>query len=174
MSNKNMGIKILGGAIAITGLYMIYAYGKKKGWFGSEKKMNEEKKEEPSKKFKIDVAEPQKISEAQFNVGTDKFPMGKGARGNNVKLLQQALGGKQILPNSYKRGIADGMFGQETENALLSQTGKIVVNSMSEIEKIASKNGLVRSITTSGFEYIPKSQQNILTKGNLPTFPLFK
>ena len=44
MSNKNMGAKILGGAIAITGLYMIYTYGKKKGWFGSEKQMQEEKK----------------------------------------------------------------------------------------------------------------------------------
>jgi peptidoglycan hydrolase-like protein with peptidoglycan-binding domain len=164
MSNKNMGIKILGGALAITGLYMIYAYGKKKGWFGSEKQIDEEKKVAGSIE---DKTQPK-------DVVIGNFPIAKGSKGSNVKLLQQALGGKQKLPNSYKRGIADGIFGQETENALLSQTGQIVVNSMSEIEQIASKNGLVRSITTSGFEYTPKSQQNILTKGNLPTFPLFK
>lgn len=44
MSNKNMGTKILGGALAITGLYLIYTYAKKKGWIGSETQMKEEKK----------------------------------------------------------------------------------------------------------------------------------
>jgi hypothetical protein len=44
MTNKNMGTKILGGALAITGLYLIYTYAKKKGWIGSETQMKEEKK----------------------------------------------------------------------------------------------------------------------------------
>ena len=44
MSNKNMGAKILGGALAITGLYLIYTYAKKNGFIGGEKQMQEEKK----------------------------------------------------------------------------------------------------------------------------------
>jgi hypothetical protein len=44
MSNKNMVTKIVGGALAITGLYLIYTYAKKNGWIGSERQMNEEKK----------------------------------------------------------------------------------------------------------------------------------
>jgi hypothetical protein len=44
MSNKNMVTKIVGGALAITGLYLIYTYAKKNGWIGSEKQMKEEKK----------------------------------------------------------------------------------------------------------------------------------
>jgi cytoskeletal protein RodZ len=48
---------------------------------------------------------------------TDDFPLKKGSKGNNVKLLQQALlakYGKSILP---KYG-ADGDFGSETSSAL--------------------------------------------------------
>jgi cytoskeletal protein RodZ len=48
---------------------------------------------------------------------SDDFPLKKGSKGNNVKLLQQALlakYGKSILP---KYG-ADGDFGSETVNAL--------------------------------------------------------
>lgn len=48
---------------------------------------------------------------------TDAFPLKKGSKGNNVRLLQEALiakHGKSILP---KYG-ADGDFGTETGNAL--------------------------------------------------------
>jgi hypothetical protein len=50
-------------------------------------------------------------------VSTDAFPLKKGSKGNNVRLLQEALiakYGKSILP---KYG-ADGDFGTETTNAL--------------------------------------------------------
>jgi len=58
-----MGIKILGGAIAITGLYMIYEYGKKKGWFGSEKQMKEQKKIAEDKPQPKDVVIPKKTTQ---------------------------------------------------------------------------------------------------------------
>jgi hypothetical protein len=106
-------------------------------------------------------------------VGSDKFPMGKGAKGYNVKLLQQALGGKDKLPNSFKKGTPDGIFGSETESVLEAQTGKTTVASMSELESIASKNGLVKSLTPFGYTFIPKAKQNILTKGS-KGLPLFK
>lgn len=51
------------------------------------------------------------------NTTTDAFPLKKGSKGNNVRLMQEALiakYGKSILP---KYG-ADGDFGTETVNAL--------------------------------------------------------
>ena len=44
MKSKNMINQLVGGALAITGLYLIYTYGKNKGWFGSGNQMKEEKK----------------------------------------------------------------------------------------------------------------------------------
>lgn len=155
---KNYILPIL---LGVAGVAFVYSYMKKKKSKGGEKP------------FKIDVPEPEKIDEAQFNVGSDKFPMGKGAKGYNVKLLQQALGGKDKLPNSFKKGTPDGIFGSETESVLQAQTGKTTVASMSELESIASKNGLVKSLTPFGYTFIPKAKQNILTKGS-KGLPLFK
>lgn len=76
-------------------------------------------------------ASPQSIMES------DSFPLKKGSRGNNVRLLQEALiakYGKSILP---KYG-ADSDFGTETVNAL-------------------KKAGLSAAITESAF--------NVLTQG---------
>ena len=66
MNKKNMIPQLVGGALAITGLYMLYSYGKKNGWFGSEKQMNEEKKVAGSIEDKTqpkDVVTPPKASQ---------------------------------------------------------------------------------------------------------------
>ncbi len=58
-----------------------------------------------------------KAATATRTVSTDEFPLKKGSKGNNVRLLQEALiakYGKSILP---KYG-SDGDFGTETANAL--------------------------------------------------------
>jgi len=58
--------KILGGALAITGLYIIYMYAKKSGWIGSGEKMEEEKKVAGSIEDKTqpkDVVESPKTSQ---------------------------------------------------------------------------------------------------------------
>jgi hypothetical protein len=43
-----------------------------------------------------------------------EFPLKNGSSGNNVKLLQEKLGGL----------VVDGFFGNKTEQALISKTGK--------------------------------------------------
>jgi hypothetical protein len=129
---KNYIIPIL---LGITGVALVYSYLKK----------NKGEKPE-AKPFKIDVPEPEKIGEVDFNVGTDKFPMGKGARGYNVERKP------------------DGIFGSETEKVLEEQTGKKTVSTLQDVEKIASKNGLVKSFTKEGYTFIPKSKQNILAQ----------
>jgi hypothetical protein len=66
MNKKNMIPQLVGGALAITGLYMLYSYGKKNGWFGSEKQMKEEKKVAGSIEDKTqpkDVVVPPKTSQ---------------------------------------------------------------------------------------------------------------
>lgn len=66
MSNKNMVGKILGGAFAIAGLYLIYTYAKKNGWIGGEKQMKEENKVAGSIEDKTqpkDVVTPPKASQ---------------------------------------------------------------------------------------------------------------
>lgn len=72
----------------------------------------------------------------QSTMESDSFPLKKGSRGNNVRLLQEALiakYGKSILP---KYG-ADGDFGSETVNAL-------------------KKAGLPTTITESTFNLLPQ------------------
>jgi len=58
----------------------------------------------------------------------------------------------------------DGIFGSETEKVLEEQTGKKTVSTLQDVEKIASKNGLVKSFTKEGYTFIPKSKQNILAQ----------
>lgn len=58
-----------------------------------------------------------KTTTASYQSTGDSFPLKRGSKGNNVRLLQQALiakHGKSILP----RYGADGDFGTETVNAL--------------------------------------------------------
>ncbi len=154
---KKNGLKIVAALIGVAGAYFIYRYIK-----GNKKSSSE-----PIKKggFVIEVPPPEKISEVQFNVGTDKFPLGKGSRGNNVKLLQQALTGL----------VVDGIFGSKTESALASKTGKKSVSSQNEILAIASSNGLGYKMDSRGnITFIPKSEQNILIKDpSKNTLPLF-
>jgi hypothetical protein len=78
---------------------------------------------------------------------TSGFPLKKGSKGSLVQRLQLALG-KDKLP---KFGI-DGDFGTETLNALKKETGKSEINSIAEIDAIATKRGLVWSKT----QYVPK------------------
>jgi len=103
--------------------------------------------------------------------GSDVFPIGSGSKGYNVKQLQVALGGKDKLPISFSKGKPDGIFGLETERVLVDQTGKNTVDSMSELEAIANKNGLVKSFTKDGYTFIEKSKQNILAKAPKKSSP---
>ena len=81
--------------------------------------------------------------------------MGKGSKGSNVVLLQQALMGL----------VVDGIFGSQTEAALIAQTGKKSVASANEIIAIANKNGFGYKMDNKGkIVLIPKNQQNILIK----------
>ena len=144
---KKNGLKIVAALIGVAGAYFIYRYIKG----------NKKSSIEPPKKggYVIDVPPPEKISEVQFNVGTDKFPLGKGSRGSNVVLLQQALMGL----------VTDGIFGSKTEAALVSQTAKKSVASQNEIIAIANKNGLGYKMDSRGnLTFIPKSEQNILIR----------
>ena len=59
---------------------------------------------------------------------SDKFPLGKGSKGNNVKNLQSYLGLD-----------ADGSFGAKTESALKAKTGKYTVDSQSELDRLNPK-----------------------------------
>lgn len=147
---KNYIIPII---LGVTGIALIYSYLKKNKGGKSD-----------GKTFTIDVPEPEKIGEADFNIGTDKFPMGSGAKGYNVQQLQIALGGKEKLPISFAKNKPDGKFGLETERVLEEQTGKKTVDSMLELEKIAQKNGLVKAFTKDGYTFVAKSKQNILAK----------
>jgi hypothetical protein len=107
----------------------------------------------------IDVPAPEKISETQFNVGTDKFPLRKGSKGSNVKLLQQAL----------TKLSTDSIFGNLTEAALVSQTGKNSVGSLNEIKAIAKKNGLGFVMTSDGIgKFVREAEVSIIQ--NNPDF----
>jgi hypothetical protein len=75
------------------------------------------------------------------------FPLKKGSKGALVQRLQLAIGTDK-LP---KFG-ADGDFGTETQTALKAITGKTQVDSLLEIDAIASKRGLVWIKT----QYVPK------------------
>jgi len=52
----------------------------------------------------------------------DKFPLKKGSYGNNVRRLQTAL--LKNNPSALPKYGVDGDFGNETEAALMMQTGK--------------------------------------------------
>ena len=52
----------------------------------------------------------------------DKFPLKKGSNGNNVRRLQTAL--LKLNPSALPKYGVDGDFGNETEAALMMQTGK--------------------------------------------------
>lgn len=151
---KKNALKIVAAIIGVAGVYLVYRYirNAKKGT-----------QEVPEKKplYVIDVPAPTKINEQQFNIGTDKYPLSNGSRGNNVKLLQKAINGnpsKNIL-------IEDGIFGAKTEAALSAKTGKKSVSSQKEILDIASSNGLGFKMDSTGkIILIPKSEQNILIR----------
>ncbi len=154
---KNNAVKIVAALIGAVGAYLVYRYIR-------QSKKDKVVVKKPS--YKIDVPAPEKITEQQYNVGTDRYPLAKGSRGNNVKLLQQALSAGLVI---------DGIFGDKTESALVAKTNKKSVASQKEIEAIASSNGFGFKIGSAGqLVLVPKSEQNILYKGadysKLPTF----
>lgn len=154
---KKNALKVVAAIIGVAGAYFIYRYIK-----GNKKSSSE-----PPKKggYIIDVPAPEKISEVQFNVGTDKFPLGKGSRGNNVKLLQQALTNLSV----------DGIFGNLTEAALVKATGKKSVASLIEIKEIGKKNGLGFVMTSSGVgKFVPQSQVPLISQSPDFTPNIFK
>jgi hypothetical protein len=154
---KKNALKIVAAIIGVAGAYFIYRYIK-----GNKNSSNESPKK---KDYSIDVPPPEKISEVQFNVGTDKFPLGKGSKGNNVKLLQQALMGLKV----------DGIFGSLTEAALVKATGKNTIVSLNEIKAVAQKNGLGFVMTSNGIgKFVPKSQVPVIQKSPDFTPDIFK
>jgi hypothetical protein len=148
---KKNGLKVVAAIIGVAGAYFIYRYIS-----GNKKSTQETPKKEG---YIIDVPPPVKISEVQFNVGTDKFPLGKGSRGNNVKLLQQALTKLKV----------DGIFGSLTEAALVKATSKNTIGSLNEIKLVAKKNGLGFVMTSDGVgKFVPEAEVSILQ--NTPDF----
>ena len=156
---KKNGLKIVAALIVAVGAYLVYRY------IRQNKKANEVVKK-PS--YVISVPEPTKITEQQYNVGTDRYPLANGSRGYNVKLLQQAL----------KSGLVeDGIFGSKTEAALLAKTGKKSIATEKDVKNIATSNGFGFKIDSSGrLALVPQAEQNILYQGekmnNLPMYGL--
>lgn len=145
---KKNGVKIVAALIGAFGAYLVYRYIR-------QNKKDSSTIKKPS--YVISVPEPTKITESDYNKGTDRYPLAKGSVGNNVKLLQEALKGL----------VVDGIFGSKTEAALVAKTGKKSVASQKEIESIATSNGFGFKIDSSGkLVLIPKEQQNILYKSS--------
>lgn len=144
---KKNGLKVVAAIIGVAGAYFIYRYirGNRKSSQQTPKKGG----------YIIDVPTPEKMTEVQFNVGTNKFPLGKGSRGNNVKLLQQALTKLKV----------DGIFGSLTEAALVKATSKNTIGSLNEIKLVAKKNGLGFVMTSDGVgKFVPEAEVSILQK----------
>jgi hypothetical protein len=83
---------------------------------------------------------PKRSGTSTASTSSEGFPLRKGSRGENVRLLQQALI-KRYGASALPRFGADGDFGSELTSALI-------------------RNGLPTSITESTF--------NVLTQGNRP------
>lgn len=95
-----------------------------------------------------------------YSGGSSGFPLSNGSSGNNVKLLQQALikkYGNGILP---KYG-ADGGWGTETQNALISK-GLPTVISESDFNKITQGSTPKTTSTASsgGKKFDPLKMSN--------------
>lgn len=145
---KKNGLKIVAALIGAYGAYLVYRYIR-------QNKKGDNIITNPN--YVISVPEPTKITETDYNKGTDRYPLAKGSVGSNVKLLQEALKGL----------VMDGIFGSKTEAALIAKTGKKSVASQKEIESIAISNGFGFKIDSNGkLVLIPKEQQNILYKSS--------
>ena len=111
---------IIGGALAVVGVYFVYEYFKKS-----------KKKQEPLAPQVdpiLDMGRPTSV------VRNDNYPLRKGSRGRKVSALQQWLLkiDKKLLP---KYG-ADGDFGGETEAAVLKVLGKKSVDSDADFDRL--------------------------------------
>jgi peptidoglycan hydrolase-like protein with peptidoglycan-binding domain len=101
------------------------------------------------------------VNQAQVNVentvSNAGFPVQKGSKGANVKLLQQALISKygSILPAFG----ADGDFGSETETALKSKSHPTVFTSQAElnsfIKSLGNSTTLPATPTTNARDGLP-------------------
>jgi hypothetical protein len=118
--------------------------------------------EEPSKSNKPTPQTTSNTQRPRITGGSSGFPLRKGSKGNNVKLLQQALMrkyGSTILPDWG----ADGDWGTETQNALISK-GIPTVISESDFNKIvqgsAPKTGNTNS--SKGKKFDPLRMSNSL------------
>ena len=127
--NKNT--KFLLGGVALVGAYLVYKYLR-----GDEPTIGSSTKASDT------------VKGAEETTGTRYvFPLKKGSKGEVVKQLQNALGGKKNLP---KFG-ADGQFGTETEVAVQKYLGKKTVDNNEEILKIANLNNLAYDSKTKKF-----------------------
>ncbi len=77
------------------------------------------------------------------NTGSSSFPLRKGSRNQYVTELQQDLQG---LGQDI---TTDGIFGSQTESALISVTGKSTVDSPAELEAIRMRQYPVSTDTSS-------------------------
>lgn len=121
--------KIILGILALGGVYLIYRYFKKP---------------QPT------IGSSTNAGSTKPNAPTQLYPIKIKSRGDEVKKLQQALGGKKNLP---KYGV-DGKFGSETEAAVQKFLGKKQVDSFDEVLKIAKLNNLAFDNKTQKF-YTP-------------------
>lgn len=136
--NKNT--KFLLGGIAVVGAYLVYKYLR-----GGEPTIGNSTKASDTVKGAEDTTGTRYI-----------YPLKKGSKGDMVKQLQNALGGKKNLP---KFG-ADGQFGIETEVAVQKYLGKKTVDNFEDILKIANLNNLA---------YDPKTKKFATPRGGVTT-----
>lgn len=71
------------------------------------------------------VADPNVPKSSSSTSSSDSFPLKQGSRGERVKILQRIIGAD-----------VDGIFGPNTENALISFAGVRVVNSQADLDNL--------------------------------------
>lgn len=115
--NKKILIPVLLGVSGLIFLFKDKIFGKK----GDEK--------EPKKESEPSPTPTPKPTPTQ--TPTDAFPLKYGSKGNNVKLLQEAIGVENLGGSKI-----DGDFGRKTEAAVFTFLGKKTVDNKGEIDKI--------------------------------------
>lgn len=127
--------------------------------------------------FRVAFAQGNKIiptpkPDPNDNDGDDNFPLKNGSRGTRVRELQTAL--VKNDPMSLSVYGIDGVFGSETEAAVMAALGKRTVDNQAEIDKI--KGGVSVSVFplkrgSKGSKV--KELQNALLKKNASILPKY-
>ena len=140
----NKGKTIFGitlGIVALGGAYWLYSMYRKR------KEKEADMANIPQEAAVIVTSTTTGGSTTITNTGqrNDNFPLAKGSRGTLVKGLQSAL--MILYPNSLPKFGADGIWGNETENALKSNNQPTVINKPDYDRLVAaSKSGALPNI----------------------------